>query len=118
MLNCNFGRRWAGAALGVILLGGTAGGAWADPVGLMPLPRDVRVTGASREDEGLRIQAPFAVRFDGYQDARLQAATIRFQGDVSRLAGLSETSAGAVGPALIIVTRPDSKANQLGAVEA
>ena len=47
MLNCNFGRRWAGAALGVILLGGTAGGAWADPVGLMPLPRDVRVTGAS-----------------------------------------------------------------------
>ncbi|MCA0369282.1 MAG: beta-N-acetylhexosaminidase [Proteobacteria bacterium] len=120
MADWDFGRRrWAGAALGVILLtGGTAGAAWADPAGLMPLPREVREIGASRVDEGLRLQAPFAVRFDGYHDARLQAATARFQGDVNRLAGLSEVSAGTAGPTLVIATRPDAKANRLGAAES
>lgn len=112
------GRMWSGAALGAIILAVTAGAAWAEPEGLMPLPRAVRTAGGSQADAVLSVSAPFAVRFDGYDDDRLRAATNRFQADIDRLAGPSGSSAGTAGPALVIATRPDPRANHLGAAEA
>lgn len=109
-------RQWRGSVLGLILLMGTASAALADPAGLMPLPLDVRTSAAAQEGDALKLQAPFTIRFEGYEDVRLRDAVVRFQGDAVRLAGLGAT--GASGPVLTIATRPDPKAGQLGAAEA
>lgn len=104
--------RASGAAiLAVLSLGGAS--AHASEAALMPLPVSATVNAA--EGQALAITGRFAVRFEGFSDARLQRAVSRFQTDINALTGAAPTSDG---PALVIAVSADPAAGTLEAKEA
>lgn len=104
------GVRASGIALAAVLVMG--GGARAGEATLMPLPQSVRLQ--SGEDRVVALLGRFDARFEGYSDARLQAAVARFQIDVTRLTGRDDPAGG---PTLVIAVTPDPHAGALEARE-